>query len=84
MKSLLAVAIALSFLCLQFGAASADETSPAKTTATRPAKEHPQQSSVPSNAPPATRTQTTGSNRQDPTTKRMNEREMKKLQIEGK
>ena len=55
-----------------------------RTTATRPAREHPEETSLPSNAPAATRTQTTGSNSQNPTTKRMNEEGLKKLQIEGK
>jgi hypothetical protein len=84
MKSLLPVAIALSCLSLQSAVASADEVSPPRTTATRPAREHPEETSLPSNAPAATRTQTTGSNSQNPTTKRMNEEGLKKLQIEGK
>lgn len=83
MKSLLPVAIALSCLSFPVGVASADDPAP-KTTATRPAKEHPQENSLPSNAPAASRTQTTGSSSQDPTTKRMNEEGLNKLKIEGK
>ncbi len=84
MKSLLPAAIALSCLSFQPGVASADDASPPKTTATRPAKEHPQENSLPNNAPAANRTQTTGSSTQDPTTKRMNEEELSKVKTEGK
>jgi len=84
MQSVRPFVIALSFLSFQIGTASADDPSPPKTTATRPAKEHPAETSLPSNAPPATRTETTGSNSQDPTTKRMNERALKDLEKEGK
>jgi hypothetical protein len=77
-------AIAFSFLCFQAGIASADEASPPNTTATRPAKEHPDQTSMPSAAPPATRTETTGSVNQDPITKQMNDDAKKKLETEGK
>ena len=84
MKPIGPVVIALSFLCFQVGVASADDASPPKTTATRPAKEHPGETSLPNNAPPATTTQTTGSNSQNPTTKRMNEEGQKKLETEGK
>jgi hypothetical protein len=84
MKSLLSVALALSSLSFQPGYAWADEVSPPQTTATRPAREHPEETSLPSNAPAATRTQTTGSNNQNPATKQMNEDGLKKLKIEGK
>jgi hypothetical protein len=84
MKSLLHVAIALSCVSFPSGVASADEVSPPQTTATRPAREHPKETSLPSTAPAATRTQTTGSNNQNPTMKRMNEEGLKKLKIEGK
>jgi hypothetical protein len=84
MKSLSPVIIALSFLCFQVGGALAGDASPPKTTATRPAEEHPNETSLPSNAPPATGTQTTGSTSQDPTTKQMNAEEKKKLETEGK
>jgi hypothetical protein len=39
---------------------------------------------MPSAAPPATRTETTGSSNQDPTTKQMNDDAKKKLETEGK
>jgi hypothetical protein len=42
------------------------------------------QTSMPSAAPPATRTETTGSVNQDPTTKQMNDDAKKKLETEGK
>ena len=78
------VAIALTLLFFNSGTASADEVSPPKTTATRPAKDLPGQTSVPSTTPPATRTETTGAVDQDAATKRMNEDAKKKLEIEGK
>ena len=76
--------IALSTLCFQVEAASADDTSSLKTTATRPAKERAEQTSTPNVALPASRTQTTGSDNQDPTTKQMNQEAKKKLETEGK
>jgi hypothetical protein len=84
MKPIRLVIIALSTLCFQIGVASADDASPPKTTATRPAKEHTEETSTPNVAPPATRTQTTGSDNQDPTTKQMNQEGQKKLETEGK
>jgi hypothetical protein len=82
---LAAAAIALSCLCFPGGIAWADDTSPPKATATRPAKELPAgQTSLPSNAPPATRLQPTESIDQSPTVKQMNEEAKKKLEIEGK
>jgi hypothetical protein len=66
MNPIKTAAIAFSFLCFPTGIASADEASPPSATAIRPAKEHPGQTSVPSAAPPATRTETTGSSNQDP------------------
>jgi hypothetical protein len=74
----------LTFLCLQAAAALADDDAPPSATATRPAKQTTGQNSTPSNAPAATVTQPTGANTQDPTTKRMNEVEKKKLETEGK
>jgi len=84
MKYIGAVAIALSLLCSQNGVAFAEDASPPKATATRPAREHPNETSLPNNAPPATRTQTTGSTDQSPMVKEMNAEEKKKLEIEGK
>ena len=53
--------LVLSCLCFYAGIALADDSSQPKTTATRPAKELPGQTSLPSNAPPATRIQPTES-----------------------
>jgi hypothetical protein len=54
------------------------------TTATRPAPAGPEQTSIPSNNPPATVSQTTGATNQDPKIKKMNEEEEKKVEKEGK
>jgi hypothetical protein len=82
MKSAALAIIALS-LFVPVSYASAEDAAP-KTTATRPAKEHPQETSVPNSAPAATATQTTGSTGQDPTVQKMNADAKKKLEIEGK
>ncbi|MBV8697835.1 hypothetical protein [Bradyrhizobium sp.] len=58
------------------------QTNPPPATATRPAS--PEQSSVPNQAPPASRTQTTGEVSPDPTIKKMNEDEKRKVEKEGK
>jgi len=63
--------------------ASAQTNSPPPASASRPAKT-PEQTSVPSNSPPATTTQTTGERNQDRTVKKMNEDEKKKVETEGK
>lgn len=60
------------------------QNSPPPSTATRPAKEPPGQTSLPNNSPPATTTQTTGETRQDPTIKQMNKEEQQKVNTEGK
>ena len=60
------------------------QTTPPPATATRPAKAGPEQTSVPNASPPATTTQTTGETRQDPTVKKMNDDEKKKIETEGK
>ena len=68
-----------------FAAHSASaQTNAPSTTATRPATELPNQTSVPNNAPPASRTQTTGSASQDETIKKMNEDEKQKVDTKGK
>lgn len=75
--------IAASLLSSAFLAnsqASAQTKPPA--TATRPGS--PEQTSIPNNAPPATRTQTTGQTNPDPTVRKMNENEKRKIEIEGK
>jgi cytoskeletal protein RodZ len=60
--------------------AQGNTTPPA--TATRPAT--PDQSSLPSNAPPASTTQTTGQSSQDPKVQEMNTKEKGKVEREGK
>jgi hypothetical protein len=54
------------------------------TNATRPAKDGPQQTSIPNASPPASATQTTGATNQEPKVKEMNEEEKKKIEKEGK
>ena len=83
-RSVKAVATVLLLLVGSYAPIASADDNPAKTTATRPAKEHPNETSLPSTAPPATRTQQTGSTGQDPTIKKMNADEKKKLEIEGK
>jgi len=65
-------------------AANAQTNSPPWATATRPATQPQEQSSVPNNAPPATTTQTTGEASRDPTVKQMNEKEKGKVERGGK
>lgn len=84
MKFARPAAIALSCMCLYPAVALAEDTSPPKATATRPAKETTGQTSLPNNAPPGTRTQPTESTDQSPTVKEMNAEAKKKLEIEGK
>jgi hypothetical protein len=62
----------------------AAQANPPDTTATRPAKEAPAQTSAPNAAPPATTNQTTGATNQDATIKKMNEDEKKKVDVQGK
>jgi hypothetical protein len=57
---------------------------PPDTTATRPAKTPPGQTSIPSTSPAATTTQTTGESNQDSTVKKMNRDEKRKVDTEGK
>jgi len=57
---------------------------PPDTTATRPAKTPPAQTSVPNASPGATTTQTTGESSQDPVVKKMNEDEKQKVETKGK
>jgi hypothetical protein len=63
---------------------AAQTSQPPNTTATRPAKTLPAQTSVPNDSPAATRTETTGSSNQDPTIKKMNEDEKQKVETKGK
>ena len=80
----LAVSLLAGVFLFSVEAASAQTNSPPSATATRPAKQPQEQSSVPSNAPPATTTQTTGEALRDPTVKQMNEKEKAKVEREGK
>jgi hypothetical protein len=82
-RSLL-IATSASLLLLNIHAANAQNNSPPAATATRPAKELPEQTSVPNNSPPATRTQTTGDASRDPTVQKMNEEAKEKINREGK
>jgi hypothetical protein len=79
-RAILAAALLSSGL-LAHRPASA-QNSPPPATATRPGS--PEQTSVPNNAPPASRTQTTGEVSRDPTVKKMNEDEKRKIEKEGK
>ena len=79
----LALPLLAGALLLNAQAASA-QANPPPTTATRPAKNPAEQSSMPSNAPPATTTQTTGEASRDPTVKKMNEDENAKVETKGK
>jgi hypothetical protein len=77
------MAAALSLLLFQAVAASADDAPP-KATAARPAQDRPGQTSLPNDAPPATRTTPTESTNQGPTVKQMNDEGKEKLKVEGK
>jgi hypothetical protein len=80
------LAAAMSAGVLVFGtpAVSAEDNAP-PSTATRPAKVLPDQTSTPNHAaPPATTTQTTGQAPHDPTIKEMNETEKTKVDTKGK
>ena len=78
----LLIATSVSLLLLNIHAASAQSNSPPPTTATRPTQ--PEQTSVPNDSPPATRTQTTGETSRDPTVRKMNEDAKQKINREGK
>jgi hypothetical protein len=82
-KALAASLLAGAFLLAAHTAGA--QTNPPSTTATRPAKEMPGQTSVPnSNAPPASATQTTGEASRDETVKKMNDDEKQKVDTKGK
>jgi hypothetical protein len=82
MNAIKTLVVAIS--CLSIQAALADDASPPKATATRPAKETTGQSSLPNTAPPATATQPTATTNQDATIKKMNDDEKRKIEREGK
>jgi hypothetical protein len=78
-------ALIASVLLSSVGDVAAQTTSPPPdTTATRPARTSPAQSSVPNAGPAATTTQTTGESSQDPMVKKMNEDEKQKVDTKGK
>jgi hypothetical protein len=79
----LALSLLAGALLLNAQAASA-QADPPPATAARPAKNPAEQSSISSNAPPATTTQTTGEVSRDPTVKKMNEDEKAKVETNGK
>jgi len=80
--SVLLAASLLSCVCLASPQASAETKPPPPATATRPGS--PEQTSIPNNAPPASRTQTTGQTNPDPKVRKMNEEEKRKIDVEGK
>jgi hypothetical protein len=84
MPRTLAALLLSSVFLFNVQAASAQTNSPPSTTATRPAKTPPDQTSVPNNAPAATTTQTTGESGRDPAIKKMNEDEKQKVDTKGK
>jgi hypothetical protein len=77
-------ALISSVLLSSVQAVAAQTNPPPSATATRPAKTPPEEASVPNASPPATTTQTTGENSRDPTVKKMNEDEKKKVDTTGK
>lgn len=78
----LAVSLLSGAFLLPAHAGNAQGTATPPTTATRPAT--PEQTSQPSNAPPASTTTTTGQSSQDPKVKEMNAKEKGKVEREGK
>ena len=80
----LAVSLLAGVFLFSAEAANAQSNSPPSATATRPAKQPQEQSSVPNNAQPATTNQTTGEASRDPTVKQMNEKEKGKVERGGK
>jgi hypothetical protein len=81
---LTALAALISSVLLSNVQQVAAQTTPPPATATRPAETPQGQTSVPNASPPATRTQTTGESNQNPTVKKMNEDEKKKVDTTGK
>ena len=82
-RTALALSLLAGALLLNAQAASA-QANPPRATTTQPAKNPPEQSSMPSNAPPATTTQTMGETSRDPMVKKMNEDEKAKVETKGK
>ena len=80
----LAVSLLAGVFLFSVEAVNAQTNAPPSATATRPAKQSQEQSSVPNNAPPASTTQTTGEAPRDPAVKQMNEKEKDKVERGGK
>jgi hypothetical protein len=80
----LAATLLTSAVFLNAHPALAQSSSTPGTTATRPAAVPTGQTSIPNDSPPATTTQTTGEVSRDPTVKKMNEDEKRKIETEGK
>jgi len=80
----LAVSLLAGVFLFSVEAVNARTNPPPTATATRPAKQPQEQSSVPNNASPATTSQTTGEAARDPTVKQMNEKEKGKVERGGK
>jgi hypothetical protein len=80
----LAASLLSGAFLLNIHPAEAQNNSAPSTTATRPAKTPTGQTSVPNASPPTTTTQTTGEVSRDPTIKKMNEDEKRKIDTEGK
>jgi hypothetical protein len=80
----LAAVLLSGVLLFDVQATNAQTNASPGTTATRPAKTPPDQTSIPGNGPPATTTQTTGEASRDPTIKKMNEDEKSKVDTKGK
>ena len=83
-KVMMFAALVLSVLVSNTQEVAAQTSQPSDTTATRPAKTLPAQTSIPNTSPAATTTQTTGETNQDATIKKMNQDEKQKVDTEGK
>ena len=84
LRKALILTLAIGALPSAILSAGAQTAPPTGTTATRPAKDPPSQSSAPTTAPPASTTQTTGATATDPVVKQMNEEEKAKVESKGK
>ena len=80
----LLLALAVPMLCAGRVQAQTTPDKPVGANASRPAKAPESQTSLPSNAPPATTTEKTGSTNQPPTVKAMNKDASAKTNQEGK
>jgi hypothetical protein len=83
-KLMTLAALISSVLVSNVHGVAAQTSQPPDTTATRPAKTTPAQTSVPNASPSATTTQTTGESHPDATVKKMNQDEKQKVETTGK